>query len=196
MKSIKTSLVFAAALLIFSSSSYAATYKVDPAHSTVGFKIRHLLSYTQGKFDTFEGTFDYDPAKPETSKVEATAKAVSIDTNVKQRDDHLRSKDFFDVEQFPSLTFKSTKFEVVSPEKGKLEGLLNLHGVEKPVVFDVDIYGVAKDPMGNVRSAFSATAKINRKDFGLVYNKVLETGQLMVGEEVTIQLEVEGIQQS
>ena len=196
MKSLKISAVLAAALFIFSNSSYASTYKIDLDHSTVGFKIRHLLSYTQGQFNEFDGIFDYDPEKPENSKVEVTVKAASIDTNVKQRDDHLRSKDFFDVEQFPPLSFKSTKFEALSPEKGKLEGLLTLHGVEKPISFDVDIHGIAKDAWGNVRSAFSAAAKINRKDFGLSWNKALETGQVMVGEEVIIQLEVEGIQQS
>ncbi len=196
MKSFKSVIIFAAALLTFSTSSYAATYKIDVEHSSVSFKIRHLLSYTQGQFNEFEGTFDYDPEKPEASKVEAVIKAASIDTNVKQRDDHLRTKDYFDVEQFPVLTFKSSKFEVLSPDKGKLEGFLTIHGVEKPVVFDVDILGVVKDPWGKVRSAFSANTKINRKDFGLTMNKVLETGQVMVGEEVNIQLEVEGIQQS
>ena len=100
MKIVKSLTVLAAALFIFSSASYAAVYKIDHDHSTVGFKIRHLLSYTQGKFDDFEGTFDYDPAKPENSKVEATVKADSIDTNVKPRDKHLKSKDFFDVDQF------------------------------------------------------------------------------------------------
>lgn len=183
------------ALLFASQISYAAVYKVDLDHTSVGFKIRHLLSNVQGNFREFEGTVDYDPAKPQDMKVEATVKAASIDTNVAPRDKHLRSKDFFDVEKFPTLTFKSTKFTPEGENKGKLEGNLTIHGVEKPVAFDVEIHGVAKDPWGNIRAAATATTKINRKDFGLTWNQAVETGQLLVGEEVLITLEVEGIQQ-
>ncbi len=191
--SVKSFLLLIAALLIC-NPSYAATYNVDLDHTSVSFKIKHLLSYVQGNFKDFKGTIDYDPEHPEAAKVEAVVKTESIDTNVKQRDTHLKSKDFFDVEKFPEMTFKSTKFTPEGKEKGKLEGVLSLHGVEKPVTFDVDVHGVAKDPWGNVRAAFTATAKINRKDFGLAWNQALETGQLLVGEEVAITLEVEGIQ--
>ena len=184
------------AVFLTSQISYAATYKVDLDHTSLSFKIRHLLSNVQGQFKDFEGTLDYDPQHPENAKAEATVKAASIDTNVAPRDKHLRSADFFDVEKYPTLTFKSTKFTPEGQDKGKLEGALTIHGVEKPVVFDVDIHGVAKDPWGNVRAAFTATTKINRKDFGLVWNQAVETGQLLVGEEVIITLEVEGIQQS
>ncbi len=191
----KKLLVTALFLLAFSTAAHADTYQIDAEHTAVTFKIRHLISYTQGSFNEFSGSFDYDPAKPEASKVTATVKAASIDTNVEPRDKHLRSADFFDVEKFPTLEFKSTKFESISPEKAKLEGLLTIHGVEKPVVFDVDVHGVAKDAWGNVRSAFTATTEINRKDFGLSWNKAVETGGVMVGEEVKITLEVEGIKQ-
>ncbi len=186
--------VFFLTVFLFSSVSYAASYNVDLDHTSVSFKIKHLLSYVQGHFKDFKGTFEYDPEHPENSKVEATVQVASIDTNVEPRDKHLRSKDFFDVEQFPVMTFKSTKFTPESAEKGKLEGDLTIHGTIRPVVFDVEIHGVAKDPWGNVRSAFTATTKINRKDFGLGWNQALETGQLLVGEEVAITLEVEGIQ--
>lgn len=193
---VKKILFFCAAFLLTSQLSYAAVYKVDLDHTSLSFKIRHLLSYVQGQFKDFEGTFEYDPEHPENSKAEGVVKAASIDTNVAPRDKHLRSKDFFDVEKFPTLTFKSTKFETAGPEKAKMEGLLTIHGVEKPVVFDVDIHGVAKDPWGNVRAAATATVKINRKDFGLTWNQAVETGQFLVGDEVAITLEVEGIQQS
>lgn len=171
----------------------AATYALDADHTTVSFKIRHLLSHVQGRFNQFEGSFVYDPEKPESWKATVTVRAASIDTNVAPRDKHLRSADFFDVEKFPTLTFASTEATDVTPTSAKLNGLLTIHGVEKPAVFDLQIHGVAKDPWGNVRSAFTATTTINRKDFGLTWNQALETGQLLVGEEVTITLEVEGI---
>lgn len=175
---------------------YAASYQIDADHTTVSFKIRHLFSNVQGTFNKFEGTFEYEPGKPELAQAQAVIQAASINTNVEARDKHLRGEDFFDVEKFPTLTFKSTKFTEESPEKGKLEGVLSLHGVEKPVTMDVEIHGIGKDPWGNTRSGFTASVKINRKDFGLNWNKAVETGQLLVGEEVVITLEIEGILQT
>ncbi len=183
------------ACLVLCPSLWAATYQIDTDHTSVSFKIRHLLSYTQGQFDQFEGAFDYDPEQPESWKVEATIQAASINTRVEARDKHLRSADFFDAEEFPTLTFKSTQVSDVTPTSAKLHGSLMIHGVEKPAVFDLEILGVANDPWGNTRAAFSATTTINRKDFGLTWNKSLETGQLLVGEEVKISLEVEGLLQ-
>ncbi len=187
---------------LIAPAAHAANYKVDTDHTSVSFKIRHLFSNVQGQFKTFEGSFDYDPAKPETWKVQGSIDTASIDTNVKERDNHLRSADFFDVQKFPKITFTSTKFTDVTSTGlpagqagAKMQGLLNLHGVEKPVVIDVEIHGVGKDPWGNVRSAFTGTLKLNRKDYGLTWNEVLETGQVLVGEEVAITLEVEGILQ-
>lgn len=190
--------VFLAALILaFSSSSAcAATYKVDLDHTTVSFKIRHLFSNVIGTFKQFEGTFDYEPGTPETWKVNATVQTASIDTNVKERDNHLRSPDFFDAEKYPTLTFVSSKVTDATAESAKLEGLLTIHGIGQPVVFDLVINGVGKDPWGNTRASFTATVKINRKDFGLTWNKALESGQLLVGEEVTITLEVEGLLQA
>ena len=183
-------------LTLFSSSlASAASYNLDSDHTAVSFRIRHLLSYVRGTFDKFEGKFDFDPDKPETWKASATIQTDSINTRVAQRDKHLRSKDFFDAEKFPTLTFKSTKVTDVTPESAKVEGLLSIHGVEKPVVMDVEIHGVAKDPWGNIRAGFTATTKVNRKDFGLNWNEVLETGKFLVGDEVEITIEVEGIQQ-
>ncbi len=174
-------------------AAWATTYTVDSTHTTVEFKIRHLLVYVRGQFNEVEGTFDYDPEQPETWKVTATVPTAGIDTRVADRDTHLRSPDFFDAATFPTLSFVSTQVTDVTPTGAKLHGLLTIHGVERPVVFDLVIHGVVTDPWGKVRSAFTATTTINRKDFGLTWNKVLETGQLLVGEEVEIILEIEGI---
>ena len=181
--------------VLLAHPAWAAHYTIDPDHSTTSFKIRHLLTSVHGRFNQFEGSFDYEPDKPDTWKAEATVQAASIDTNVAPRDKHLRSKDFFDVEKYPTLTFLSTGVTDVTATGAKLNGLLKIHGVEKPVVFDLQILGVAKDPWGNVRSSFSATTTINRKDFGLTWNEALETGQFLVGDEVALTLEVEGILQ-
>ncbi|MBI3307471.1 MAG: polyisoprenoid-binding protein [Candidatus Omnitrophica bacterium] len=173
----------------------AANYNLDPDHTSINFKIRHLFSKVSGNFTQFEGKVEYDPDKPETWKTTATIQAASIDTRVPPRDKHLRSKDFFDVEKFPTLTFESTKVTDVADGRAKLHGNLTIHGVTKEVVFDLEIHGVGKDPWGNVRAGFTATAKINRKDFGLNWNEAVETGQLLVGEEVEITLEIEAIQE-
>lgn len=190
-------ILFAVLLLAGAPASvHAAAYKVDEDHTAVTFKVRHLLSNTQGQFKKFEGTIDFEAGKPESWKAEGTIQVSSIDTGVAQRDKHLLSKDFFEVEKYPTLTFKTAKVLESSAESAKIEGVMNMHGVEKPIVLDVQILGVAKDPWGNTRAAFTATTKINRKDFGLAYNQALETGQLLIGEEVSITLEVEGIQQA
>lgn len=188
------------AILLFSilchQPAWAARYSLDKDHTTVSFKIRHLFSKVQGTFNAFEGWFDYEPGLPETWAVEAAIQAASIDTAVAERDTHLKSADFFDVEQFPAITFKSTEVTDVTENAAKLHGLLSIHGVEKEVVLEVEIHGVGKDPWGNTRAGITAAVQINRKDFGLTWNKALETGQLLVGEEVEITLEVEGILQA
>ena len=180
-------------VLFTSTNAWAAVYKVDPDHTTVSFKIRHLFSNVQGQFNKFDGSIEYESGKPETWKTSGSIDVNSVNTNVEQRDKHLKSPDFFDVEKFPTITFKSTKVTDASEPKAKLEGLLTIHGVEKPVVLDLEIHGVGKDPWGNTRGGFTATTKINRKDFGLTWNQTLETGGVLVGEEVEITLEVEGI---
>ncbi len=179
--------------LFLTSASWADTYKVDKDHTSVSFKIRHIFSNVQGSFRDFDGTIEYDPAKPETWSASGTIQVASIDTNVPERDKHLKSKDFFGAEKFPVITFKTTKVVSSTAESAKVEGVLTMHGVEKPVVLDVEIHGVGKDPWGNVRAGFTATTKINRKDFGIIYNQVLDKGQLMIGEEVSITIELEGI---
>lgn len=172
---------------------HAAAYKVDADHSSVSFKIKHLFSNVQGNFKKFEGTIDYEPGKPETWKAEGKIDAASINTHHEKRDEHLRSADFFDTAQFPDITFQTTKVTDASGNTAKLEGLLTMHGVEKPIVLDVTIHGVGKDPWGNVRAGFTAVTKINRKDFGINWNQALDTGGLLLGEETEITLEIEAI---
>lgn len=187
--------LLATAMWCTGSPAWAATYAIDQDHTTISFKIRHLFAKVEGTFNDFEGAIDYTPEHPEQLTASAAINAASIDTRVEKRDNHLRSKDFFDVQQYPTMTFKSTKVTDATPTSATLHGVLALHGVEKPVVLDVDIHGVGKDPWGNVRAGFTGKTTIHRKDFGLTWNETLETGQLLVGEEVEITLEVEGIQQ-
>jgi len=179
--------------LVVALPALAATYEADPSHSNVDFTVRHIVSKVNGSFRAFKGTFDFDDKKPENSKANFTVDATSIDTGNAKRDDHLRSPDFFDTKKFPQLSFVSTKFGKASGDVYKLDGNLTLHGVTKPVSFDVEFLGQAKDPQGKMRSGFTAKSKINRKDFGLTWNKSLETGGVLVGEEVELNIQVEGV---
>ncbi|PIQ82293.1 MAG: polyisoprenoid-binding protein [Candidatus Omnitrophica bacterium CG11_big_fil_rev_8_21_14_0_20_64_10] len=189
-------LILASALLS-APAAWAASYTLDADHTTIQFKIRHLLTPVAGSFNQLEGSFDYEPDHPESWKVQAVIQAASIDTRVSQRDEHLRSADFFEAEKYPTITFESRKISGYDKAAGaaKLEGDLTIRGITRPVILDLEIHGVADDPWGNTRAGFTATGKINRKDFGLNWNQALETGQLLVGEEVQILLEVEGIRQ-
>ena len=196
MRQAKQAFGFLMSLMILGQPLFAASYTIDRDHTTVSFRVRHIVTPVQGFFREFEGTFEYDPKVPGTWKTEVTAQASSIDTNVEERDKHLKSADFFDAEQFPGLTFKSTEVTDVTSTGAKLHGLLTIHGVEKLVVFDLEILGEVKDPWGNEIASFTATTKINRKDFGLNWNKALETGQLLVGDEVTLTLDIAGIRQA
>ncbi|HXV37675.1 MAG TPA: YceI family protein [Myxococcota bacterium] len=183
-----------ASLLGLESAARAASWQVDPAHTTVGFSVSHLFTSVQGRFDEFEGVIEFDPAQPEAAVVRASATAASINTNNAKRDKHLRSADFFDVEKFPKLSFESRGGVTgMQDNRGKLAGTLTIHGVTKPVVFDVAYRGQGKDPWGNLRAGFSATLTINRRDYGLNWNQVLETGGVLVGEEVEIRIDAEGM---
>jgi polyisoprenoid-binding protein YceI len=183
-----------ALVFAFSAAAQAANWKIDGSHTTVGFSVSHIFTSVQGRFDRFDGTIEFDSEKPEAAVVRATVEVASINTNNAKRDKHLRSDDFFDVEKNPTLSFESTSgVTEMKGNSGKLAGSLTIHGVTKPVVFDVTFRGQGKDPWGNIRSGFSASLKINRKDYGLNWNEVLETGGVLVGEEVEIRIEVEGI---
>ena len=169
------------------------TYTIDPTHSTAGFKVRHLMvANVKGEFSGVTGTVVYDAENPANSKVEAKIDATTVHTRDEQRDGHLKSADFFDVEKYPTITFVSTKVEKTGDSEAKVTGDLTIHGVTKEVVLDVEGPAPeAKDPWGNTRSGASATTKINRTDFGLVWNAALETGGVLVGEQVSLTLEVE-----
>jgi polyisoprenoid-binding protein YceI len=190
--------VLALALLLPSlaapASAEPAVYKVDPDHSGVGFTIRHFVSNVPGRFKDFDGTIRYDPLSPATSSVEFTVRAASIDTANNDRDDHLRSADFFDVQKFPTLTFTST--EVKPKEAGTLDvtGDLTIHGVTKRITIPVQALGVAKVPNGE-KAGFEAVFTVNRKDSGITWNRVLDAGGTVLGEEVKVTIEVEGSRQ-
>jgi polyisoprenoid-binding protein YceI len=177
------------------SSAEATKYKVDGSHTSVSFKVRHLFTDVVGRFDTFEGKIEFDAANPTATTVTGTIQTASINTANEKRDKHLRNKDFFDVENHPTITFQSTEISDVDAMKktGKIHGLLNMHGIEKPIILDVAFLGSAKDPWGNVRAGFTATTTINRKDFGVNWNETLDSGGLLIGEEVEIEINVEGM---
>jgi polyisoprenoid-binding protein YceI len=176
-----------------SSLASAAEYKIDKAHSRIGFKIKHLaISNVLGNFVDFDGTFEFDPKNISKSETEVDIQVASINTQEKDRDDHLRNDDFFSVKKFPIMKFKSTKVTSVDGKNLKVLGDLTIRDITKPVTLDVVYQGSAKSPYGKVVAAFSATTAINRKDFGLKWNKLLETGGLVVGEDVTVEIDVEG----
>lgn len=175
--------------------AFATTWNIDPDHSNIGFKVRHLMvSNVKGSFDKHTGVVEINDKDITKSKVTVTIDTASINTNVQKRDEHLRSADFFDVAKFPTMTFVSKKIAKAGKNKLKVTGDLTLHGITKEVVLDVEGPSKeSKDPWGNIRSGAVATTKINRKDFGLVWNAALETGGVAVGEEITINLEIEMI---
>ena len=168
-------------------------WKLDPAHTVTEFKVKHMMiSNVKGHFAKVTGELTRDESNPPNSRVEASIDAASIETRDAQRDAHLKSADFLDAEKFPALTFKSTGNRVVGNGELAVEGDLTIHGVTRKVVFAVEgPTPPAKDPWGNTRVAISAAAKINRKDFGLTWNAALETGGILVGEEVIITLDAE-----
>jgi len=182
-------------VLALPALALASTWIIDPEHSDVGFKVRHLMvSNVKGNFEKHIGTVEINDHDITKSKVVVSIDTNSINTNVPKRDEHLRSSDFFDVAKFPTMTFVSTKVAKAGKDKLKVTGDLTLHGVTKQVVLDIEgLSTESKDPWGNIRRGATATTKINRKDFGLAWNKVLETGGIAVGEEVTITLEIEMI---
>ncbi len=172
------------------------TWKIDPAHSNAEFKVKHMMiSNVKGSFSGLSGTLIEDTTDPTKSSVDAAIDLTTISTGDANRDGHLKSADFFDAEQFPQMTFKSTEVKKVGEGEYKVTGDLTVHGVTKPVTFAVEGPSApGKDPWGNTRIGLSATTKINRKDFGLTWNSALETGGVLIGEDVQITLEVQFIQ--
>lgn len=172
------------------SSAKAEELVIDASHSDVGFSIKHMMiSNVKGKFKEYDADIDFDLKTKVFNSLKATVTANSIDTGIEKRDNHLRSEDFFEVEKFPDITFKMTKYTSEGDE-GVMEGLLTIRDVTKPVKLETTVNGIIKDFSGNTKAGFTLEGKINRKDFGLKWNKVLEAGGFAVGDEVKIVIEL------
>jgi polyisoprenoid-binding protein YceI len=187
----------ALALVSFAAAASAAplTFDIDQPHSQVGFSIRHFFSKVPGQFKDFSGTIVMDPNAPAASSVEVTIQAASISTGNDGRDKHLRSPDFFAADSFPTLTFKSTKVDSAGKDRVKVTGDLTMHGVTKSVVLDVEFLGMGEVGVGGkswgTKAGFDATTTLHRHDFGINWNKTLDAGGVMIGEDVAISLHVE-----
>lgn len=169
-------------------------WNIDTTHSGIHFSVRHMVfARVRGRFTGWSGAIQLDPSHPARSSVEVEIQAGSIDTGVADRDNHLRSPDFLDVEQFPTLRFKSKSVEEAG-DRYRITGDLTIRGVTREVVLDVEYAGQAKDPWGNKRAAFTASASFDRKDFGLRWNQVLEAGGVLVGERIEVELEIQAVQ--
>ena len=181
------------AALVAAGTMQAATYEIDSAHSSAGFKVRHLMiSNVRGQFTKVSGMAEFDAKNPAGSKVEATVDVSTIDTRVEARDKHLKSPDFFDVAKFPSITFKSKRFTAAGEGKYKVTGDLMMHGVTKEVVVELaDVTSEVKGQRGETRIGGQASTKISRKDFGLSYGALMEGGGAVIGDEVEITLDLE-----
>ena len=176
-----------------SGQAETARYVVDPDHSIVEFKVAHMvISKTTGHFKEYSGFIDMDPEAGTVNTIEATIKTASVTTNQEKRDAHLRNPDFFDVEKYPTMTYKMKSYSKAGDGYSAI-GDLMLHGVTKEVTLTGNFNGVTKDPWGNTRAGFTAEGKLNRKDFGMVWNKALDSGGLVVGDEVWIKLDIECI---
>lgn len=174
-------------LILTSVSLFGAKYDVDPAHTQVGFKIKHMMiSNVSGKFDTFRGSYELENGK--VNNLEATMDTASINTGIDKRDAHLKSADFFDAVKYPKIRFVMTGFD-----GEHLTGDLTMHGVTQRITLDAEVSGTIKDPWGNTRSAIELTGKIKRSDFGLKWNQVIEAGGVAVGDDVKLSIQIEGI---
>jgi len=170
------------------------TWDIDPAHSSAEFAVRHMMiSSVTGRFNSLRGSIEYDPAAPTLGRAEAEIDARTIDTGVEDRDTHLRSPDFFDVANHPTISFRGTAVETGDGDEGRLAGELTIRGVTRAVALDVEKEGEGVDPWGNARVAFLAKATLNRKDFGVSWNQVLDNGGVLVGDKVKVTLRIEAI---
>jgi polyisoprenoid-binding protein YceI len=173
----------------------AGTWQIDPSHSTVGFVARHLMvTKVRGRFTDVDATVTVGD-DPTASSVEAVIQTASIDTRSADRDTHLRSADFFDVEQFPTITFRSTAVRAVKGDRWALDGELTIKGVTRPVTLDVEFEGTAGDPWGGQRAGFTAETEIDREDWGLTWNVALESGGILVSKKIKLELEVQLVRQ-
>ena len=188
MKSISLAVV----LSLAGSGAFAQDqYSIDRVHSEVGFRVRHFVSKVPGRFDDFSGAISVVPGKPAASSVEFTIKSASINTANEGRDKHLRSADFFDVEKFPEITFKSTKITPVDEDTFNVTGVFTMHGTAREITLPVEYGGTAKDSRGTEKAGFSLTTKLNRKDYGILWNQTLDSGGVMLGDDVEITINIE-----
>jgi polyisoprenoid-binding protein YceI len=173
------------------------SWKIDNVHSDIHFSVRHMMiTNVRGRFERFTGEVDFDEQDYENSSVKVQIEAASINTREPQRDGHLKSPDFLDAEKYPYLTFASKKVEMLDASNGKIYGDLTIRDVTRPVVLDVEFAGITRNPYGMTIAGFTATTKINRKEWGLTWNVALETGGMLVGEDIKIEIELEIIQQA
>lgn len=181
------------AAVLFAVSAFAAdNFIVDKNHSEATFQVRHLVSRVSGKFNDFSGMITVDQENPAVSSVEFTIKTPSIDTGVADRDKHLRSADFFEVEKYPEITFKSTGVKPTSRKNVyDVTGTFTMHGVTKTITLPVEFLGMVKDPRGNTRAGFTARTVLNRKDYGIIWNRALDSGSTLLSDDVDITVNIE-----
>ena len=185
MKLVKVGL----ASILAAGALFGGTYNVDSSHSNVGFKVKHMMiSNVQGKFDKFTGSFEYDEKTKQLQSLQGNIEVASINTGDAKRDGHLKAPDLFDAAKFPTITFKLNKIE-----EDKAYGQLTMHGITKNIELDFENNGSVKDPWGNTRVGLALSGKLNRKDYGITWNKVLEAGGVAVGDKVKLDIELEGI---
>ncbi|HEU5326924.1 MAG: YceI family protein [Thermomicrobiales bacterium] len=178
------------------SSTTTTTWAIDPVHSFAEFAVKHMMVATaKGRFTKVEGTVELDEANPANSSVVATVDTTSVDTGNAQRDGHLRTDDFFNAEQYPTATFRSTRIEQMDDERAKVYGDLTIRGVTSPVVLDAEFEGQGKDAYGKQRAGFTATTAINRLDYGIKWNPALETGGVVVSNRVKLTLYIAAVRQ-
>ncbi len=196
MRSNRLAMAVSAAALLAAAPAFAAdTFTIDKNHSNATFKIRHLVGKVPGRFTDIAGTISIDRAKPEASSVEFVIQAKSIDTANPDRDKHLRSADFFDVERFSAITFKSKSVKPLGNNRFDVLGTLEMHGIAKDITLPVSFLGFGNDPWGNERAGFELTTTLNRKDFGILWNQTLDAGGFLLGDDVEVSIGIEAVKQ-
>jgi polyisoprenoid-binding protein YceI len=171
------------------------TYAIDKTHSEVMFQVRHLVTKVRGRFVDFAGTIQFDERQPDQSSVTFTVNTASVDTDAPDRDQHLRSEDFFFVDKYPAITFQSAQVKKTAADRFDVTGTLTIRGVAKTITLPVAYLGTAKDPWGNAKAGFETETTVNRRDFGLVWNTALETGGFLVGDDVKLTLSIQATAQ-